>query len=386
MSNDNTFIIDAVAHPYNFREDNHGDSSFAQVAASSTSELAWALVAAAHEPAYSLPRGAYLSDWTVEDTAAMLFKESLTDVSVCHHLPIYAYKDGLVSMEKTAEAVEKYPTRFIGAYAGIDPLHGKEALRALERQLDMYGGKTIGVKMYPTSWANDTVRNWRMDDAEVTFPILEKAAENGIKVTAVHKSIPIGPVPGDEYAPGDVAGAATHFPDMNFEVVHAGLSHVEETAWLMARYPNIYINLEIWNIVLLRRPRLFAKMMLDLLSVGGEYVLDRLVWGTGTILHHPRPTIEAFLDFEFPEDLLEQAGFLGPIPQITMEHKKKILADNYARMHGLDVEQLQRNIGTDQFTRDTGELPAPYSTTSKWDEIRQHQQAGEMAATTPPGV
>lgn len=374
MSNDTPFIIDAVAHPYNFREDNYGDSSYAQLGASSTAELAWALVAAAPDPSYTLPRSAYLSDWSVDDTAAMLFKESLTDVSVCHHLPIYAYKDGLVSMEKTAEAVEKYPNRFIGAYAGIDPLHGKEALRSLERQLEMYGNKTIGVKMYPTSWANDTVRNWRMDDAEVTFPILEKAMENGIKVTAVHKSIPIGPVPGDEYAPGDVAGAATHFPEMNFEVVHAGISHVEETAWLMARYPNIYINLEIWNIVLLRRPRVFAKLILDLLSVGGAYVLDRMVWGTGTILHHPRPTIEAFLDFEFPEDLLEQAGLLGPIPQITMEQKKKILADNYATMHGLDLDQIKNNVGTDKFTREPGELPAPYSTTSKWEEIRQAQQ------------
>ena len=373
MSNDTPFIIDAVAHPYNFREDNHGESAFAQVAAASTSELAWALVASAPDPAYLLPREAYLSDWTVEDTASMLFRESLTDVSVCHHLPIYAYKDGLVSIEKTAEAVEKYPNRFIGAYAGVDPLHGKEALRSLERQIDMYGNKTIGVKMYPTSWTNDTVRNWRMDDPEVTFPILEKAAEHGIKVAAVHKSIPIGPVPGDEYAPGDVAGAATHFPDMNFEVVHAGLSHVEETAWLMARYPNIYINLEIWNIVLLRRPRVFAKLLLDLLSVGGEYILDRLMWGTGTVLHHPRPTIEAFLDFEFPQDLLDEAGLLGPIPQLTMEHKKKILADNYARMHGLDVDQLQRNVGTDQFTRQQGDLPAPYSTTSKWELIQKAQ-------------
>lgn len=374
MSNDTPFIIDAVAHPYNFLENNYGDSSFAQVAAGSTAELAWALVAAAHDPSYELPRSAYLSDWSVDDTAAMLFKESLTDVSVCHHLPIYAYKDGLVSIEKTAEAVQNYPNRFIGAYAGIDPLHGKEALRSLERQLEMYGDKTIGVKMYPTSWANDTVRNWRMDDAEITFPILEKAAEHGIKVTAVHKSIPIGPVPGDEYAPGDVAGAATAFPDMNFEVVHAGLSHVEETAWLMARYPNIYINLEIWNIVLIRRPRVFAKMLLDLLGVGGEYVLDRLVWGTGTILHHPRPMIEAFLDFQFPQDLLDEAGLLGPIPQLTMEHKKKILADNYATMHGLDLEQIKKNVGTDKFTREPGELPAPYSTTSKWEEIRQAQQ------------
>ena len=386
MPDDSLFIIDAVSHPYNFREDNYGDSPFAQAGAASTAELAWALVASAPDPSYTLPRSAYLSDWSVEDTAAMLFAESLTDVSVCHHLPIYAYKDGLVSIEKTAEAVDKYPNRFIGAYAGIDPLHGKDALRSMERQLDLYGGKTIGVKMYPTSWSNDTVRNWRMDDPELTFPILEKAMENGINVTAVHKAIPIGPVPGDEYGPQDVAGAATHFPEMNFEIVHGGISHVEETAWLLGRYPNVWINLEIWNIVLLRRPRVFAKMFLDLLSVAGEYALDRIFWGTGTILHHPRPTIEAFLDFEFPEDLLEMAGMLGPIPQLTMEHKKKILADNYARMHGLDLEQIKKNVGTDQWTRTGGDLPEPYSATSKWEEIRQAQQVGAGAASTPPGA
>ena len=64
---------------------------------------------------------------------------------------------------------------------------------------------------------------------------------------------------------------------------------------------------------------------------------------------------------------------------------KKILADNYARMHGLDLETIKRNVGTDQWTRPAGELPAPYSTTSKWEEIQLAQKVG-AAATTPPGV
>ena len=77
---------------------------------------------------------------------------------------------------------------------------------------------------------------------------------------------------------------------------------------------------------------------------------------------------------------------LGPIPQLTMEHKKKSLADNYARMHGLDLEQIKKNVGTDQWTRTGGDLPEPYSATSKWEEIRQAQQVGAGAARTPPGA
>lgn len=375
MSADGMFIIDAVAHPYNFAAANYGEDRLSHNSSEATAELAWALVSVPHTPEYALPRSAYMSDWSVDDTAAQLFGESQTDVAICHHLPIYAFKDGLVSIEKTAEARERYPNRFVGAYAGVDPLRGKEAIASLEHQAGMF--RPDGVKMYPTSWDGQSVRNWRMDDPEVTFPILEKAAEMGIKVAAIHKAVPIGPVPvTDAYGAKDVEGAATAFPDMNFEVVHGGLSFVEDTAWLMARYQNVYINLEILNIVLLRRPRTFAKILIDLLSVGGPPVLKRLMWGTGTILHHPRPTIEAFLDFQFPDDLLEGAGMLGPIAPLTAEDKADILGRNYARMHGWDIDKLKANIGTDQFSRaESDEIPAPYSSGSKSEEIQQARMA-----------
>lgn len=374
-ADDGTFVIDAVVHPYNFDSSNYGDDRLSHASAEATAELAWNLVAAPVAPAYEMPRSAYMTNWSVEDTAAQLFAESQTDVAVIHHLPIYAFKDGLVGIEKVAEAREKYPNRFVGSYVGVDPLAGKKALESMDHQASLYSAD--GVKMYPTSWDGTTSHNWRMDDSEVTFPILEKASEMGIKVAAIHKAVPIGPTPvTDAYGAKDVEGAATAFPDMNFEIVHGGLSYVEDTAWLMARYQNVYINLEILNIVLARRPRTFAKILLDLLSVGGPDVLKRLVWGTGTMLHHPRPTIEAFLDFQFPEDMLETSGLLGPLPQLTKEDKADILANNYARMHGWDVEKLRAGIGTDQWSRGPGEpLADPYTTGSKADEIQQARLA-----------
>jgi predicted TIM-barrel fold metal-dependent hydrolase len=366
---DTPFIIDAVAHPYNFREDNYGEGHFRQVGATAVAELAWALASVPPEPKYALPREAYLSDWSVHDTASMLFKESLTDAALIHHLPIYAFKDGSVAIEKVTEAREKYPQRFIGGFAGVDPLAGDEAIRSLERQVELFA--PTGLKIYPTSWNGGTLQNWRMDDTKVIFPLLERAQELGIKVVAIHKAVPTGTVPiTDAYGTKDVEVAAFHFPDLNFEIVHGGLAFMEETAWVVAQHSNIWINTEVWNVVLMRRPRIFAKLLIDLMNVGGMPILDKLLWGTGTTLSHPRPAIEAFMDFQFPEEMLDGAGLFGPLGQLTDEHKANILGGNLARLHGFDIPELRRGIAGDEFTRKPGQpLPEPYSTTSKAAEI-----------------
>jgi len=374
MSAEGTFIIDAVVHPYNWGADNYGEGKM-RTSAHAMAHMAWHLASEPYAPEYALTESAYLSDWSVEDTAAMMFHESQTDVAVVHHLPIYAFKDGSVSMEKVAEARERYPNRFVGAYAGVDPLQGERAVQSLEHQATLF--RPDGVKMYPTSWDGGTIQNWRMDDRAVVFPILEKASEMGIKVAAIHKAVPMGPSPAtDAYGARDVEGAAFHFPDMNFEVVHGGLTYTEETAWLMARFPNVYINLETLHLVLERRPRTFAKILIDLLSVAGPDLLKRLVWGTGAMFAHPRPALEAFLEFQLPEDMLEGAGFLRPIDQLTSENKADILGRNYARMHGWDIDVLAANIGDDEFTRAPGApLSAPYTTGSKAAEIQAARQA-----------
>lgn len=370
------FIIDAVAHAYNLGPDNYGDGKFRRLGAEAVAELAWVLASGPTEPKYALPREAYLSDWSVHDTASMLFKESLTDAAVIHHLPIYAFKDGSVGIEKVAEAREKYPQRFVAGFAGVDPLAGDEAVRSLERQVDLF--QPTGLKIYPTSWTGDTLQNWRMDDTKVIFPLLEKAQELGIKVIAIHKAVPTGTVPiTDAYGAKDVEVAAFHFPDLDFEIVHGGLSFIEETAWVLAQHSNIWINTEVWNVVLMRRPVIFAKLLVDLMHVGGMPVLDRIMWGTGTTLAHPRPAIEAFLDFQIPEDMLEGAGLLGPLGPLTDEHKRNILGANLARLHGFDIDTLRAGIADDEFSRTPGvPLPEPYSTTSKAQQIAAASTVG----------
>jgi predicted TIM-barrel fold metal-dependent hydrolase len=354
------FVIDAVTHAFNFAESNFNHKAHAQA----ITDMSCAVVGDPPAPEYALPREAVAREWPTIDTANMLFAESQTDVAIFHPLPITAFTDGMCGIDKAAEAVQKWPNRFVGAYAVLDPLRGTDAFPALEDQVELLSPQ--GLKLYPSSWTTETASVWSMDDPKIAFPIFEKALELGIRHVAVHKSIPLGPAyGGNAFHPGDVEGAAAAFPDLNFEIVHGGIAFTEETAWLVARYPNIYINMENLNITLARRPRTFAQIMLGLMHVGGEPVLDKLFWGTGTMQYHPRPCLEALLNFTFPEDLLESAGLFAPIPQITHERKHDLLGRNYARSHGLDIDQLKAGIQHDEFSRAAdADLPVPYSTTT----------------------
>ena len=84
---------------------------------------------------------------------------------------------------------------------------------------------------------------------------------------------------------------------------------------------------------------------MDLLKVGGMDMLDRFVWATGCSLAHPRATIDAFCRYEIPEDLLQDAGLFGPLSQITDDHKRNILANNYARVHGMGAVCVTYCVG-----------------------------------------
>jgi predicted TIM-barrel fold metal-dependent hydrolase len=336
---------------------------------------------------YALTEDAVKRDWDIEDTANMLFRESRTDVAIFHPTPIFAYKDGLSAFYKGVEGVKRWPNRFVGAWSSVDPLQGKAAFDLLEEQtatLKDAGLTPYGLKLYPTSWRGEVVDSWRMDDPKVAFPLFERAAELGITTIGVHKAIPLGPAPtGASFHPGDVEGAAEHFPELNFEIVHGGSAFCEETAWLLGRYPNIYVNMESLNIILANQPRTFAQIVLGLMHVGGDPVLDRLFWATGTMQYHPRPCLELFEDFEFPEDLLGNYGLFGKLSQITAEGRAKILGLNAANYRGWDVEELKRRIADDEFSADGGEA-APYSTTTVADSVVS--ATAEPASTPLPAA
>ncbi len=50
------------------------------------------------------------------------------------------------------------------------------------------------------------------------------------------------------------------------------------------------------------------------------------------------------MDFELPEDLQKETG-----AQLSLAVKKKILAENTARLYGIDIEAMKAKLSNDQF-------------------------------------
>jgi uncharacterized protein len=363
---DDIFVIDGVAHSFNMDESNFANPKYAGAINELQSALFGAMPAG-----YGLDEASTCKDWPIEDTAHLLFRESRTDVAIFHPVPIFFYKDGLSGFHKALEATRRWPQRFIGSYCAVDPLR-PDPLGEFERQCEQLDNP-LGLKLYPVGYHEGTVTPWRMDDPKLGFPLYEKARELGITSIAVHKSVPLGPAPnGEAFHPRDVEGAAEAFPDLTFSIVHGGMSFTEETAWLLARFPNIWINLETFNIMLALRPRVFAETLAGVLSVAGEGAVSRMYWGSGAMNCHPRPGLEAFMDFQFPDELIDRSGTFFPIPQLTHEHKRAILGGNLARLHGFDLDALKASIADDEFAAaQDGPLPAPYSTTSLAGAVKQ---------------
>jgi predicted TIM-barrel fold metal-dependent hydrolase len=351
------FVIDAVVHAFNLHPDNYAVPEHARdIAAQVLGAMS------ATPPDLLLSPESIMRDWPIEDTTSMLFHESVTDVAIYHPTPIYAFKDGFSSIDKGVEAITKWPNRYVGAYAAVDPLGGKDAVAFLREQVDVLN--PIGLKLYPASWGTGGAQGWRMDDPKVAFPLYEAALELGITTVAIHKASPLGGVPElGAFEPMDVDGAAAAFPNINFEIVHGGMAFTEETAWILARHPNVYVNLETLNIILVQRPRVFARLLLELLHIGGDGIYNRLLWSSGAMQYHPQPCLEALEAFTFPEDLLETYGLIAPIAQIGDREKALMLGENYAALHGLDIDSLKEGVAGDEFDARDG-LAAPYSTTS----------------------
>ncbi len=50
--------------------------------------------------------------------------------------------------------------------------------------------------------------------------------------------------------------------------------------------------------------------------------------------------LDAFWNFEIPQDLVEGYGY----PQLTEQAKRKILGENLLRLQGMDVEETRRKL------------------------------------------
>lgn len=300
-----------------------------------------------------LTEGEFLRDWDVDPVANMVFAESDTDMLVAQPLPLTDfYHDGLSDWQKCSEMAKRYPNRIV-AWGTVNPLEGSKATDLMELQVKEHGVK--GFKFYNIRYDFGAPFPWRMDDPRVAFPIYEKARELGINLIAVHKGVPLGPQPVEGTQLYDIDQAAASFPDLNFIVFHPGLPFIDELCWQIVRFPNIYVSLAAALNFIVKAPRWFAEVLGKLLFWGGP---DKIVSGSEVPLWHPQWALKAFWEFQMPEDLVQGYGY----PQLTPEIKKKILGENLARLHGINVEAKKEAIARDEFSqRRAGGLAAPWS-------------------------
>ena len=330
--NGNAFVFDCVCHIFNFDMNN---------ALGPPGEMFINHLYAFHqfltaEGETVLPPEEFLREWSVDEIYDMVIEGSDTDMIVAQPLPLTdLFKDGLSSWEKCAEMAHKHPDRAV-FWGSINPLEGKKALDLMEVQVKEYGAKAF--KLYNVRYDYGQPFPWRMDDPRVAFPVFEKAQELGINLIGVHKGVPLGPQPVEHTRTWDMDGAAANFPDINFVIFHVGLPWLDEVLWQLVRYPNLYASIAATVNFISRHPRVFAEQLAKMLWWCGE---DKIIYGGESPIWHPQWALEAFWNFELPEDLTTEYGY----PPLTTQAKRKILGENLAGLMGIDVEAKKQELG-----------------------------------------
>ena len=331
MIGNDAIVFDGVAHVFNFEKKN---------ALGPAGEMFQNHLYAFHatltpegEPVMAAEE--FLRQWTVDDIREMVYGQSSTDLLCAMPLPLTdLFKDGLSPWEECAELASRDPDRTV-FWGSVNPLEGRRALDLMERQVGEFGAKAF--KFYNVRYDYGRPFPWRMDDPQVAFPVFEKAQELGVNLIGVHKGVPLGPQPIEATQTWDMDGAAANFPDINFVIFHVGLPFIDEVCWQLIRHPNLYASIAATINFVVRAPRQFAETLGKLLFWCGE---DKIIYGSEAPIWQPQWALEAFWNFQLPQDLVEGYGY----PQLTEQAKRKILGENLLRLHGLDVEETRARL------------------------------------------
>ncbi|SDI10146.1 hypothetical protein SAMN05192534_12144 [Alteribacillus persepolensis] len=286
--------------------------------------------------------------WWPKDDFLKYSKERLVkDVFIKGHAdmaffqPVFLnefYKNGFGNLEANAQLAKEYPNRFI-CNGTFDPRHGSRGLEVLEAMKEKYDLQ--GVKLYTADWYGDSKGYKLSDPWAVRY--LEKCEELGIKNIHIHKGPTITPLNRDAFDVADVDDVATTFQGLNFIVEHLGLPRLEDFCWIATQEKNVYGGLSVVMPFIHARPRYFAEIMGELLFWLDE---DRILFGSDYAIWEPGWLIEKFAEFELPEDIAKETGAV-----FDDKVKKKILAENAARLYGIDIKSQKEKIKNDKIDR-----------------------------------
>ncbi len=363
---EDVIVVDGVVHAYDFRPAMSGaipgrTHQLGHVGLSSRLRE--------HED-YILTVDEFEREFTPEELVSCVFRESQVDFAAYHHLNGVGTRRPLGStqsspIEAGVAARDIAPGRVFLYPSPIAPWNVSRTIDEIDQWVDEMG--IVGVKFFPHEYdpATGAGHDVMFDDKEMIFPILDHARSRGIKVIGIHKAM------GSRvraFGLSDLDDTVAAFPDLNFEIVHAGMAFVEDTLRVGLR-KNVFLNLESTSGLLSVAPRRFAEVLGQFLVPISEHpnAVDRVIWASGATIRHPQPLLELFWDFEMPEDLMRDYGY----PEVTREMKRKMLGENWARMHGVDLRELMAALPDDELARQkaSGELVRP------WAAVRAAEQA-----------
>lgn len=146
----------------------------------------------------------------------------------------FAYKDVELTIEEIHLAHKKLldQSERLLAFSNVDPRRGQEGLDLFEKAVREWGFS--GMKLYPPC-------GYSPDDRSL-FPYYEICRELHLPVLT-HVGPTTATLPFRYTQPQWVDDAAFHFPEVNFILGHAGVTHYQD-AGLLAQYrPNIFLDL-----------------------------------------------------------------------------------------------------------------------------------------------
>lgn len=205
--------------------------------------------------------------------------------------------------ETTAQAVAKYPDKFVG-FAYIDPRH-PDCLELLRHSVEDLGLR--GVKFGPIYNAV------ALDDPRLT-PVYEYCIANDLPLT-LHMGITYtAGAPADLGRPIHVDALALSHPELKIVMAHLGHPWCEECIVIVRKQPNVYADIS----AIFYRPWQFYNALICVQEYGAA---DKIFWGT---------------DFPFAGVTESIAGLRGvndpvagtQLPRVSSETIERILHAN----------------------------------------------------------
>ncbi len=207
-----------------------------------------------------------------------------------------------VPYEMVAEAVNRYPDRFLGL-AGLDPTEGMAGVRQLEKGVREYG--FIGAHFYP-HWFE------LAPDHAKWYPFYAKCVELDVPVQLQvgqsmlydpnHRLRSVG-------RPITLDAVACDFPELKLIGIHVGIPWTEEMIAMAWKHPNVYIGTDAHS------PKYWPDSFKHYINTFGQ---DKVIFGTDFPV----------LGFERTRDEIDAL-------ELRPEARRKLLRDNVLRIYGL---------------------------------------------------